>query len=256
MAGFQSQSLLHQGIGRTALAPHRSISSNVSVPSSSGHRADLGRWLKGGICVSQSLLHQGIGRTYEGERCKPRPGVSVPSSSGHRADSRLRKLGTHHLVSVPSSSGHRADGLGVEEKSVPGVSVPSSSGHRADPLEIMLSNAVSVSVPSSSGHRADPRVVRTGHERLSQSLLHQGIGRTEAGLCAGAVVGSQSLLHQGIGRTRDEKSLTESGRVSVPSSSGHRADRSCPAGSESHSGLSPFFIRASGGPYWRYLAGG
>ena len=118
-----------------------------------------------------------------------------------------------------------------------------------------------VSVPSSSGHRPDASsgTVECVGER-SQSLLHQGIGRTDslgsaarhgerlspffirasAGRCrptrAASEFESQSLLHQGIGRTRLRWQAS--------------SWRSC---------LSPFFIRASAGPAsaacWRQCNG-
>ena len=82
----------------------------------------------------------------------------------------------------------------------------------------------------------------------SQSLLHQGIGRTERVGDAPRRRKSQSLLHQGIGRTAKNHHSTRARRVSVPSSSGHRPDEPSFPPPPPFAGLSPFFIRASAGP--------
>ena len=67
-------------------------------------------------------------------------------------------------------------------------------------------------------------MVKYAHTNLSQSLLHQGIGRTEQYIISEKKFLSQSLLHQGIGRTMPRF---------LASGGGPR--------------LSPFFIRASAG---------
>ena len=177
--------------------------------------------------------------------------VSVPSSSGHRPDAMAGRHEPTDAVSVPSSSGHRPDSMHEADyapwtglspffirasagRRIDGnagrcalVSVPSSSGHRPDAdRHHGAAGAGRVSVPSSSGHRPDRRQCTTlARRHRSQSLLHQGIGRTapstslpssagrlspffiraSAGrserTCMPSTAWSQSLLHQGIGRT-------------------------------------------------------
>ena len=199
-----SQSLLHQGIGRTALLAH-------------GMRRE----------ASQSLLHQGIGRTPDvAPRCR-RTAVSVPSSSGHRPDDvdRLNDLFRDGLSPffIRASAGRGEIGpLGADIKSQSLL----HQGIGRTAISANIVNQLRVSVPSSSGHRPDIKSsplwqVLDG----SQSLLHQGIGRTFALGAIVVLVLSQSLLHQGIGRTAHCCFVNP-----VPER------------------LSPFFIRASAGP--------
>ena len=103
-----------------------------------------------------------------------------------------------------------------------------------------------VSVPSSSGHRPDSIVTKSAIFRSSQSLLHQGIGRTMLPACLITFVRSQSLLHQGIGRTSHNCSAEEAESLS-PFFIRASAGRVFPLPMEIRIGLSPFFIRASAG---------
>ena len=174
-----SQSLLHQGIGRT-----RRPSLLTMVPKSQSllHQG-IGRTWVFGLLVhnqwSQSLLHQGIGRTN------------------------LRIWETQmSLVSVPSSSGHRAD-LADDQHQLRYI--------RLSPFFIRASGGPF-------------RKTAATQQLASQSLLHQGIGRTWNTWPIAKHAVSQSLLHQGIGRTAISLTISRLGLVSVPSSSGHRAD--------------------------------
>ena len=198
----RSQSLLHQGIGRT------------HAPTSWPQQCN----------ASQSLLHQGIGRTLciaDKEYCTGLSPFFIRASAGR---GQTPAIGSG-LVSVPSSSGHRPDlDCDTHGKSF-AVSVPSSSGHRPD-----ISRSVVAMMPFG----------------LSPFFIRASAGRTIVPLSR-SHWRSQSLLHQGIGRT-EHRSMTRTGNlVSVPSSSGHRPDLRSTVHT-AHIGLSPFFIRASAGP--------
>ena len=113
---LESQSLLHQGIGRTTTGSRTSDETLVSVPSSSGHRPDM----IVGVCASAIVglspffirASGGLADLRQG----PSAEVSVPSSSGHRADRTGRENRLVSLVSVPSSSGHRPDSIADANK--------------------------------------------------------------------------------------------------------------------------------------------
>ena len=152
-----SQSLLHQGIGRTHAGSLPGLSHQVSVPSSSGHRPDVEMIRSVHDIPSQSLLHQGIGRTLVS--CPRRGGLRlspffIRASAGRdKQKISIIAVGLSPFF-IRASAGPKGGGrIDVSRF----VSVPSSSGHRPDPRAAprSLPPQVRVSVPSSSGHRPD-----------------------------------------------------------------------------------------------------
>ena len=131
------------------------------------------------VDTSQSLLHQGIGRTSLGRCTATNWRVSVPSSSGHRPDyARINKFGCTCRLSpffIRASAGPIIPREWVDQ----------------DWSQSLLHQGIG----------RTPWPVTVTRAAMSQSLLHQGIGRTKVRVEKLLPPASQSLLHQGIGRT-------------------------------------------------------
>ena len=219
-----SQSLLHQGIGRT----WRAVDADTAHQSQSLLHQGIGRTGSRSSSEeafpSQSLLHQGIGRT---EMPYPAaPGVASQSLL-HQGIGRTRHDHCWNVFQKSQSLLHQ--GIGRTrwcrlERRAGAVSVPSSSGHRPDGNSTRLRHWSSVSVPSSSGHRPDSSRLRCEIRGRSQSLLHQGIGRTRR-----------------LSRSDRRYGLSP---FFIRASAG----RNCACAAQQRNCLSPFFIRASAGP--------
>ena len=80
---------------------------------------------------------------------------------------------------------------------------------------------------------------------MFQSLLHQGVVRTNGSSAYAGTPQFQSLLHQGVVRTRSCRRLEPASLVSIPSSSGRRSNRAYVQRLYHYLCFNPFFIRAS-----------
>ena len=177
----RSQSLLHQGIGRTQSghALNRLLSglSPFFIRASAGRRT--GRAMRPQIRLSPFFIRASAGR-----RLPNRQHARIRLSPFFIRASAGRSLRWIRAATVESQSLlHQGIGrtscdsraIGSDSSLSP-FFIRASAGPDCSQAD---AQAADVSVPSSSGHRPDRYVSRYSRVQLrSQSLLHQGIGRT------------------------------------------------------------------------------